>query len=80
MMRQISSDAHHVTVWLDPADDTSDMVMDYLNHVGEEAQACGMECLGNPVRKEWCELATIPVDFRDKSKIADGGNILYHVK
>ncbi|PVH74160.1 hypothetical protein DL98DRAFT_605117 [Cadophora sp. DSE1049] len=69
-----------MSVWLGPADDTSDMVMDYLNHLGEEAQACGMERLEDPVHIKWCELATKPVEYRDKGKIADGGNIMYHLK
>ena len=79
-MGQIHSNAHHITVWLGPADETSNMVMDYLNYLGEEAQACGMERLGYPVHTKWCELATKSVEFRDKGKIADGGNIMYHLK
>jgi hypothetical protein len=60
LMGKIYQEALHVMVWLGPADDTSDAVMDYLNEVGQEALSCGIEALYSEIEKIWGSLAAKP--------------------
>ncbi|PQE31169.1 heterokaryon incompatibility protein [Rutstroemia sp. NJR-2017a WRK4] len=74
LMREIYQRAMHVTVWLGPADDTSDRVMDYLNILGEEALLCNMSGLSQQIRQKWVELFIKPVQIRDKGTPSGGGH------
>ncbi|KAF1807916.1 hypothetical protein P152DRAFT_463055 [Eremomyces bilateralis CBS 781.70] len=43
LMADIYRQAEKVVAWLGTADDQSDSVMDYLNSLGAQAEACGMD-------------------------------------
>jgi hypothetical protein len=71
LMGQIYQRATFVSIWLGPADTTSDKVMDFLNLLGTEAMRFGLD--GGPdqirhVSAQWKKLASDPLSFRDRSK------------
>jgi hypothetical protein len=67
LMGEIYQRADHVSVWLGPADATSDAVMDFLHSFGTKAMECGID-LGPELAKErWRILASQPPSFRDRS-------------
>jgi hypothetical protein len=74
LMREIYQRAMHVTVWLGPADDTSDRVIEYLNILGEEALLCNISGLAQQIRQKWAELFIKPVQIRDKGTPPGGGH------
>jgi Heterokaryon incompatibility protein (HET) len=47
LMKEIYQRADHVSVWLGPADATSDTVMDFLHSFGTKAMACGIDLARN---------------------------------
>jgi hypothetical protein len=67
LMKEIYQRADHVSVWLGPADATSDTVMDFLHSFGTKAMACGID-LGPELAKErWRILASQAPSCRDRS-------------
>ena len=70
LMREIYQRATFVSIWLGPADSTSDKVMDYLHSFGIKAMEFGLD--GGPdiirnVSMQWKKLASQPSSFRDRS-------------
>jgi hypothetical protein len=63
-MAEIYQRACHVIAWLGPADKNTDMVVDYLNMIGEEAEACGMAEGCEPYRDIWLDMAFAPLGHR----------------
>jgi hypothetical protein len=61
LMAEIYERACHVIVWLGPADKNTDMVVDYLNMIGEKAEACGMAEGCEPYRDVWLDMAFAPL-------------------
>ena len=56
--------AWHVFAWLGPADENTDMMVDYLNKIGEKAEACGMTEGCEPYVSIWREMAFGPAGHR----------------
>lgn len=65
LMADIYRQASKVVAWLGPAESDDDSVMDYLNSLGEEAEACGMDNGFEPYKEEWQKLASQPRNLRD---------------
>lgn len=80
LMSEIYQRATFVSIWLGPADATSDKVMDFLKQLGTKAMGFGLD--GDPglirtVSQQWRKLASHPPSFRDRSKqrvTVDSGN------
>jgi hypothetical protein len=71
LMREIYQRATFVSIWIGPADATSDKVMDFLNLLGTEAMGFGLDGGPNQVRQvsaQWRKLASQPSSFRDGSR------------
>jgi hypothetical protein len=70
LMREIYQRASFVTIWLGPADGTSDEVMDFLHQLGTRAMRFGLDGGPDLIRKvsaQWRSLASQPPSFRDMS-------------
>ncbi|KAK3216165.1 hypothetical protein GRF29_8g2423304 [Pseudopithomyces chartarum] len=65
LMADIYREACKVIIWLGPADDSSDSVMDYLNMLGAKAEDCGMDIGPDPYREIWQEMVSISGVIRD---------------
>jgi hypothetical protein len=69
LMREIYQRATFVSIWLGPADTTSDKAMDFLHSLGTKAMRFGLdrgsEVLEN-VLTQWKKLASDPPSYRDK--------------
>jgi len=83
LMREIYQRATFVSIWIGPADTTSDKVMDFLNLLGTKAMCFGLD--GGPglirlVSEQWRKLAFHPPTFRDRSKqrvtVGNGNNAI----
>ncbi|KAN0099553.1 HET domain containing protein [Hyaloscypha variabilis] len=81
LMREIYQRATFVSIWLGPADTTSDKVMDFLNVLGTKAMGFGLDrgpVTTRQVSAQWRKLASQPPLFRDKSRqrvtVQDGIN------
>jgi hypothetical protein len=71
LMREIYQRASFVTIWLGPADGTSDEVMDFLRQLGTRATRFGLDGGSDYIRKvnaQWRSLASQPPSFRDMSR------------
>jgi hypothetical protein len=71
LMREIYQHASFVTIWIGPADGTSDEVMDFLHRLGTRAMRFGLNGGPGLIRKVsayWRSLASQPPSFRDMSK------------
>jgi hypothetical protein len=64
MMKQIYVNSSQTVIWLGPAADSSDTVMDFLNEVGREAWELGL----HKVTSEFLDCSTSPVAEDDSSK------------
>jgi hypothetical protein len=62
LMADIYRQATSVTAWLGLPDATSDSVMDYLNFLGDRAQALGMDHGPQRYAKIWQDLAANPLE------------------
>src|SRR5690242_3287097 len=60
LMAEIYQRAYHVFAWLGPADENTDMVMDYLNDMGERAEACGMAEGCEQYVSIWLDMLSVP--------------------
>jgi hypothetical protein len=60
LMGNIYRQAQKVIAWLGPADDSSDAVMDYLNELGERADACGLAMGPEICLRLWLASASNP--------------------
>lgn len=60
LMAEIYERAYHVFAWLGPADVNTDMVIDYLNRIGEIAEACGMDEGYKQYVPTWLDMLLIP--------------------
>lgn len=69
LMAKIHKRAWHVFAWLGPADENSDMVVDHLNKIGKEAEACGMAEGCEPYVSVWREMAFGLVGHRKADSI-----------
>ncbi|KAH6671956.1 heterokaryon incompatibility protein-domain-containing protein [Halenospora varia] len=71
LMREIYQRATSVSIWLGPADATSDKVVDFLNVLGTKAMSFGLDQGPNIIRcvsEQWRKLASHPLSFRDRSR------------
>jgi hypothetical protein len=71
LMSEIYQRASFVSIWLGPADATSDKVMDFLNILGAKAMGFGLDvdiCQVRYVSEEWKKLASKPPSFRERSQ------------
>lgn len=71
LMKEIYERASFVTIWLGPADGTSDEVMDFLRQLGTRAMCFGLDGGPEIIRKvsaQWRSLASQPPSFRDRSR------------
>jgi hypothetical protein len=71
LMREIYQRASFVTLWLGPADATSDEVMGFLRQLGTSAMRFGLDRDPNIIRKvsaQWRSLASQPSSFPDMSR------------
>jgi hypothetical protein len=63
LMREIYRRAEYVSVWLGPADETSDDVMNYLHDLGVRGMECGLDLgpdIARKVKQRWLELVGRP--------------------
>lgn len=60
LMAEIYQRAYHMFAWLGPADENTDMVMDYLNDIGERAEACGMAEGCKSYVAVWLDMISLP--------------------
>jgi hypothetical protein len=60
LMGDIYRQAKKVIAWLGPADDSSDTVMDYLNELGQRADACGLTMGPEICLRLWLALESSP--------------------
>jgi hypothetical protein len=80
LMSEIYQRATFVSIWLGPADATSDKVMDFLKQLGTKAMGFGLgegQGLIRRVSQQWRKLAAHPPSFRDRSRqqvTVDSGN------
>jgi hypothetical protein len=58
LMGNIYRQAQNVIAWLGPADESSDGVMDYLNELGQRADACGLAMGPEMCIRLWRALAS----------------------
>jgi hypothetical protein len=71
LMREIYQRATYVCIWLGPADNTSDEIMDFLQVFGTQAMGFGLDRgtdILRKVRAQWRKLASQPPSFRDRSR------------
>ena len=71
LMSEIYQRATFVSIWLGPADATSDKVMDFLKQLGTKAMGFGLgegQGLVRRVSQQWRKLAAHPPSFRDRSR------------
>jgi hypothetical protein len=61
LMTEMYQQVYIVIAWLGPADKSSDTVVDYLNEIGGEAQACGLENGHEIYQQIWQDTALNPV-------------------
>jgi hypothetical protein len=58
LMKEIYQNADYVSVWLGPADATSNTVMDFLHSFGTKAMACGIDYGPELAKERWRELVS----------------------
>jgi hypothetical protein len=60
LMAEVYQCACHVFAWLGPAVKNTDVVVDYLNEIGEIAEACGMAEGCEPLVSIWLDMISTP--------------------
>jgi hypothetical protein len=75
LMRKIYQRASWVSVWLGPADETSDAVMDFLQSFGGKAKNFGLDSGPEPVRTHWRKLASQSPSIYNHSRCVKSVNI-----
>jgi hypothetical protein len=80
LMGNIYRQAQKVIAWLGPADDSSNAVMDYLNELGQRADACGLTMGPEICLRLWLALASNPPAIQEipgivaSARALSGGN------
>jgi hypothetical protein len=69
LMGDLYRKATTVLAWLGASDDDSDAVMDYLNRLGIQAEACGLHESPEGCMQVWKAITTMPSYMDDPTKI-----------